>query len=772
MAIITYEDGSSYNGDLLYGQFHGEGTFTWASGISYTGAWVDGARTGEGTLTWADGDIYSGEFVDGNLTGEGTYTYTSGAISEGTFLNGVLNGVGAWTYASGDVYEGTFVNGVLNGVGSKTWANGDKYEGEFVDWVVSGGLVAGKIPYFAGTAVVAKTKSEIATTDALLFDETRAWASNETYDNGSSTTITYSFLASNTSLLESDYSKPDPKTDSVLALNNTQQAAVKFALEEFSEIANITFEEVAETAAEVGTMRFGFTDYDMQIPDDGGDAWGWASPPWNSAAAGDIWINTRSQDLNWAKGSSQNFTSLLHEIGHALGLAHPFEGDDRLTKDQDFKNYTVMSYTEPKDADGTLTAWSDGNYLISSTPMVYDIAAIQYLYGASSHNAGDTVYKYDPDTPFAEAIWDSAGYDTLDLSDFTKACRISLVPGAYSTIVCNDWTMTDNLGIAFGAVIEKAIGGSGDDIIIGNSVNNTLYGGLGDDTLTGGAGNDILVGGTGIDTFSYAKGDGNDTLIAFEEGVDQISYSGFTSAEEAQFATTTTAEGHTLITLSDGSTLLKREVASTQNDLSGTILSRGGSALSDLSITADLAGSSTDLTTTSSSTGTFTLKIDNGADVSLLADMTHLNSSPTAAITELDVLEALRLSLGLTKVDGSNTAFDYMAADFNKNGKVTTKDALDILNYFHGTGDLEADWVFVDSNGDYSGLTKSNVSYTEGITTTNMSNDFVVSMTGVLLGDVDDTYTGYLDIVQNIKMRTDAIVIKSPNNSSPFSPPF
>ena len=182
-------------------------------------------------------------------------------------------------------------------------------------------------------------------------------------------------------------------------------------------------------------------------------------------------------------------------------------------------------------------------------------------------------------------------------------------------------------------------------------------------------------------------------------------------------------------------------------DLSGTILSRGDGALSDLSITADLAGSSTDPTTTSSSTGTFTLEIDRGADVNLLAGKTHTNSSPTNAITAEDALDALKLALGLKTADGNQTTLDYLAADFNKNSKVTAQDALDIYKYTLGVGNLDAGWVFVDSVGDYSGISKSNVVYTEGFSAKNMSIDLNVALTGILLGDVDDTYTGYLDIV-------------------------
>ena len=117
------------------------------------------------------------------------------------------------------------------------------------------------------------------------------------------------------------------------------------------------------------------------------------------------------------------------------------------------------------------------------------------------------------------------------------------------------------------------------------------------------------------------------------------------------------------------------------------------------------------------------------------------------AITADDALDALRLALGLTTADGNQNALDYLAADFNKNSKVTAQDALDIYKYTLGVGELDADWVFVNSASDYSGISKSNVVYTEGFSAENMSIDLNVALTGVLLGDVDDTYSSYLDVV-------------------------
>jgi hypothetical protein len=49
--------------------------------------------------------------------------------------------------------------------------------------------------------------------------------------------------------------------------------------------------------------------------------------------------------------------------------------------------------------------------------------------------------------------------------------------------------------------IENAVGGSGNDLIIGNDVSNRLYGNDGDDVISGGAGVDYVSGGAGNDTF-------------------------------------------------------------------------------------------------------------------------------------------------------------------------------------------------------------------------------------------------------------------------------
>ena len=143
------------------------------------------------------------------------------------------------------------------------------------------------------------------------------------------------------------------------------------------------------------------------------------------------------------------------------------------------------------------------------------------MYGPQETNETDTVYGsnyFDPNKPFAMAIWDSGGTDTIDLSAFTQACTISLVSGTSSTVACTGWAvgqMSNNLGIAEGAIIENIIAGSGNDVIVGNEVANVINGGAGDDSLTGGA---------GADNFKFGLNFGNDTVTDFAAGSDTLTF--------------------------------------------------------------------------------------------------------------------------------------------------------------------------------------------------------------------------------------------------------
>ena len=174
---------------------------------------------------------------------------------------------------------------------------------------------------------------------------------------------------------------------------------------------------------------------------------------------------------------------------------------------QDSFMYTIMSYF---DASNTGADWqaSDNRYYDAQTPMVHDVLAIQAKYGADmttrtddtvygfNSNTGSSIFDFNQNAHPILTIWDAGGNDTLDLSGFSSGSIINLAPGSYSDADA----MTNNIAIAYGAWIENAIGGSGHDVITGNSQANILVGNRGNDQLNGGAGNDKLSG----DGFSFS----------------------------------------------------------------------------------------------------------------------------------------------------------------------------------------------------------------------------------------------------------------------------
>jgi serralysin len=247
--------------------------------------------------------------------------------------------------------------------------------------------------------------------------------------------------------------------------------------------------------------------------------------PGNYAGAGSIWFNplydstTGTNDLVTPQVGAWGFLAYLHELGHALGLDHPgdYSGSVTYANDaayaEDTLMYTVMSYFT---ADNTGADWvaSNGHEYYAQTPMLHDILAIQQLYGADmTTRAGNTVYGFHSNTgsPIFDftknlhpvlTIWDGGGVDVLDFSGFKTASRIDLHAGSFSD--CDG--MTDNVAIAFGCQIENAKGGSGGDVLLGNSVANLLFGNGGADTIMGDAGNDRLFGGGGADTLDGGAG--------------------------------------------------------------------------------------------------------------------------------------------------------------------------------------------------------------------------------------------------------------------------
>lgn len=268
----------------------------------------------------------------------------------------------------------------------------------------------------------------------------------------------------------------------------------------------------------------------------------------------DLQIGSFLAGVHWNAGGYGYFT-LLHELGHALGLKHPHDtvaGFPALNPAEDSVLTSVMSYASYPGAGVGGYTIADGSY--PSGPMLNDIAAVQYLYGPNTNvftaNMGDTYYTFDP--TFATILtsrWDGGGTDTWNFGNYSAGLSVDLRPGRWTSLG-GQFALLDSTQPVYASVnlatpyllagstaglIENANGGSGNDTLVGNQADNRLAGGGGndvldggdgDDILIGGPGDDILTGGQGADRFVFeASGGGNDTVTDFGVG-DRLEVTG------------------------------------------------------------------------------------------------------------------------------------------------------------------------------------------------------------------------------------------------------
>ena len=250
-----------------------------------------------------------------------------------------------------------------------------------------------------------------------------------------------------------------------------------------------------------------------------------------------------------------SYAVILHEFGHAHGVAHPHDtggGSEIMLGVNGAQGslgvfnlnqgvYTVMSYNDawqlhPDGPSAFTVAGIDNGWL--ATLGAFDIAVLQARYGVHTHNTGNNVYSLTDvtDDAFYQTIWDTGGTDTIAYGgtfnaqiDLTAATLdYSPTGGGVLSFLYNPQPLGPNstlvrggYTIANGVVIENATGGSGNDVLIGNTANNVLSGNAGNDTLMGRGGNDRLIagagddrvwGGDGLDVVSL--GAGNDVFVA------------------------------------------------------------------------------------------------------------------------------------------------------------------------------------------------------------------------------------------------------------------
>jgi len=331
------------------------------------------------------------------------------------------------------------------------------------------------------------------------------------------TTVTYSFYE------QSVFGGAYYGTESVSETSEQVKTNVRAIMAWYGTMMNLTFVEVTETSSNIGLIR---------IMDSPAPSYAYAYYPSTSQQGSDVLLNSSYDRLGDTNGfqhpaGEHGYTTLIHELGHALGLKHPHDGSPNLPSAEDNHSHTVMSYGFPGESPGT--------------PMGYDMLALQYIYGARAYRTSNDTYQFtqssvdqyslggqlfiNPTLLTKQVIWDTAGYNVLDLSGFAASSsgyRLDLKPLGWISTNANYLTTYLNAGavIGPGVVIGKLVNSGASDTIYASPAAN-VFAGYASNRVTGA---DVIYGANTQDTLDlsgytpaqvFSSASGNDLLLSF-----------------------------------------------------------------------------------------------------------------------------------------------------------------------------------------------------------------------------------------------------------------
>lgn len=301
-------------------------------------------------------------------------------------------------------------------------------------------------------------------------------------------TITYKFLSSSTNGNLSTADKLGFKV-----MNSDQEAAVTSALNYISSLVNINFQRIdGDSTADI---NFGTNDQ-------GTTSGGYATGANSAIGTVNLLLNNKSNVNTKPVPGDYGWETIIHEIGHTLGLKHPgaynagggVAPGPYLSAVDDTRRNTVMSYKNPSDA--AINWVSNGNNSYSnlganpSTFMPLDILALQFLYGKnqtgtslsdSSKSLADfQTTQFTSSWLGIQTLSSTSQGLSLDLSGVGAANIVDMRAGAFSSINIKETTYNagiggaksaqtfynlNNVGLAYDASISSLIGGTSTDVV-------------------------------------------------------------------------------------------------------------------------------------------------------------------------------------------------------------------------------------------------------------------------------------------------------------------
>lgn len=385
--------------------------------------------------------------------------------------------------------------------------------------------------------------------------------------------------------------------------NAGYQSAIRAAFDLWESIANIDFTEVSSAFA---AIQIGWDAMD-------GPGSTLAAATWQHRGGvtldSEIAFDT-AESWNFGSGSGFSFYAVaVHEIGHAIGLAHtdepasimyPYLGSQTQLSASDIAAIQALYGAAPpksppgSNATGVLTG-TDGNDVLNDTGIYAKIVggsgadtitssihsgSTMTVYGGREANdpndgadtitlsgqgnalvfgnGGDDTIRFT--STGVGTVYGGVGNDTISIEN-DQANYVFGGPGADSMSVTGNGNnvifgaqgindpvdMGDRIVITgHGNNLVYANGGD-DHVTISGVGHNTVYGGVGNDTLVGGSGGDYLAGGPGDNV--YTGGGGADRFSHSAGARDIITDFSFQAGDRLELG----GQAYSLTSASDGS---------------------------------------------------------------------------------------------------------------------------------------------------------------------------------------------------------------------------